>query len=156
MPIVCSVRPYIKCKLVRRGYVNNGNASNAEYLFLEILDCGRKLLFGTRNWHRPSKNIYIKPMIDELSNLALDYSDVILTGDFNSNILMDKGLMMDMGAIGLGHFTSSSALLDLFFIDNRSRVLLCHQLSASVFSRHDLIFMSYDFKTSSKERKITF
>lgn len=105
------------------------------------------------------------PLMNELSSLTLGYTDIILTGDFNSNILVDKTLMDNLSAIGLliinqtmpTHFTStSSTLLDLYFIGNLSRKLLYDQLSASTFSRHDLIFLSYDFEKTPNQHKITY
>ncbi|KAI8124153.1 hypothetical protein CVS40_5171 [Lucilia cuprina] len=36
-----------------------------------------------------------------------------------------------------------------------SKNLLFDKLSASLFSRHDLILLSYDFKITSEEQKIT-
>ncbi|XP_075150475.1 uncharacterized protein LOC142224576 [Haematobia irritans] len=59
-----------------------------------------------------------------------------------------------MSAIGLSATNStiptyfagtSSTLLDLFFVTDLSDVVLYDQLSASCFSNHDLIFMSYKF-----------
>ena len=65
-----------------------------------------------------------------------------------------------MNAIGLHlvnsteptHFTStSSTLLDLCFVNNNQRVLLFDQLSASMFSKHDLLFLSYEYNAVSGE-----
>lgn len=44
------------------------------------------------------------------------------------------------------HFTqTSSTLLDIFFVSVKAKVLLYDQLSVPNFSKHDLIFLSYDF-----------
>lgn len=139
------------------------NSAKPEYLFLEIFNDNQKLLLGIV--YRPHKHIDINPLIEELSTLTLGYSDVILTGDFNADILVDKSLMDDMSAIGLlpvncltpTHFTSTaSTLLDLFFTDNHSRTMRYDQLSASVFSKHDLIFLSYDFNCKTEQKTITY
>ena len=53
------------------------------------------------------------------------------------------------------HCTSSSATPLLTF-DNRSRVLLYDQLFAAGFSKHDSIYIFYNFQTSTKEEKIIF
>lgn len=47
------------------------------------------------------------------------------------------------------HFTgSSSTLLYLFFGTESNDVLFCDQLSALAFSRHDLIFLTYEFDST--------
>lgn len=93
----------------------------------------------------------------------MGYTDVILVGDFNVNILEDRRLSDDMSAIGLNlvnhslptHFTrTSNTLLDLCFVNNMSRLLLYDQLSASLFSKHDLIFLAYDFHTEIQNQTI--
>ena len=62
-------------------------------------------------------------------------------GDFNANILLDRGLAEDMNTIGLHlinnsiptHYTSStSTLIDLSFVDNSNRILL-FDLSCLIF-----------------------
>lgn len=157
------VRLPIQCKLLCESNDTDENTFKMQYLFLEIISHGRKLLLGTV--YRPNNNIDIEPLMHKVSTTAVGYSNVVINGDFNSNILVNKSLMDDMNAMGLNlinktmptHFTSTSAtLLDLFFTESLSRVLLYDQLSASLFSRHDLIFLSYDFKISLKEEKITF
>ena len=51
--------------------------------------------------------------------------------------------------------TTNSTLLDMFFINDTSKILLYDQLSAPQFSRHDLIFLCYDFmKTATVESVI--
>lgn len=94
--------------------------SKVEYVFIEIFNNNQKLLLGTV--YRPNKHINMNPFLDELKDLCLRYTDVILTGDFNVNILVDKSLMEDMSSIGLKivnsliptHFASTtSTLLDI-------------------------------------------
>ena len=45
------------------------------------------------------------------------------------------------------HFSKhSKSLLDLFFIDDLTKRLLYDQVFCPTFSRHDLIFLAYDFQ----------
>ena len=45
------------------------------------------------------------------------------------------------------HFTNTSNnLLDLYFVNDLSKCLLYDQISGPIFSKHDLIFLTYDFQ----------
>jgi len=96
--------------------------------------------------------------INTLQHITVSHSNIVLAGDFNSNILHEKHLVDHMMSLGLSvcnstiptHFTSSSStLLDLFFIDRQDKVLFHDQLSAEQYSRHDLIYLSYNFHLDS-------
>ena len=56
------------------------------------------------------------------------------------------------------HFHSvSSRLIDLEFVNHEERVLLCDQISASVFFNHGLLFLNYNMPfTSAFDRYITY
>ena len=91
---------------------------------------------------------------DDIEDVVIPYSDVIITGDFNCNSLNDMTLITQMSCVGLSrvnistptHFsTNNNTLLDMFFINDKSKILLYDQLSVPQFSKHDLIFMCYDF-----------
>lgn len=93
------------------------------------------------------------------------YNDVIVAGDFNCNILLDSKLVEKISPIGLfpvnslvpTHFSSfSSTLLDLFLVSDMSKVMLYDQLNGSCFSKHDLIFTIYDFKSPDEHEYFTF
>lgn len=100
-----------------------------------------------------------------LENQSLAYDDVVIVGDFNCNILIDVSLSTSMALLGLSspntttptHFTStSSTLLDLFFISNQFNVLLYDQISAPCFSKHDLLFLTYNFQLHVPAQTITY
>ncbi|KAI8121682.1 Cyclin-dependent kinase 5 activator 1 [Lucilia cuprina] len=103
----------------------------------------------------------------ELSKVeeVLQSTDVVITGDFNSNILSEMRLKDAMGSIGLipvnvkspTHFTAtSSTLIDHFYVCDFSRILLYDQISAPCFSKHDLIFLSYNFSLRLKNSSYTY
>jgi len=88
-----------------------------------------------------------------LSTLSLKYSDVILPGDLNSNILIEKHLSNDMESLGLfpvnlkypTHFsTTCNTLLDVFFVSDCKKNQNYDKISLPAFSKHDLIFFTYN------------
>lgn len=139
-----SIKCNFKCKF--------STGEKVEYLFVEVISEGAKMLIGCV--YRPDKYIDMTLFMDELERLTTSYTDLIIAGDFNCNVLMDSYVTDNMISIGLAainraiptHFTSrGSTLLDLFFVNNMSKVILYDQLSAPCFSKHDLIFTTYNF-----------
>lgn len=134
-----------------------------EYLFLELSCERRKLLLGCV--YRPNNRICMAEFMSNLESLTASYENVVITGDFNSNILVNPYLTDNMLTLGLcspntnnpSHFTNTSnTLIDLFFVSDISKVLLYDQLSASCFSRHDLIFMTYNFQLNVQEQLVRY
>lgn len=146
------VRNGISCKCVCR----SNSDSAIEYLFVEII-CGcEKLLFGCV--YRPNKNVDTSLFLSTVENLSLMYSNLILAGDFNCNIITDNSLACDMECNGLflvncaipTHFSkTTNTLLDLFFVTDLTRILLYDQISVPVFSKHDLIFLTLDYNLTT-------
>lgn len=138
----------LKCKLIDKSTADDP----IEFLFLEILQGNEKLLLG--NVYRPNRLINTESLLSNLSALTLGYRNILISGDFNSNILIESTLVDDMRSIGLyplntimpTHFSrTSDSLLDLILTAQSSKVLLYDQISAPVFSKHDLLFVSYEF-----------
>lgn len=134
-----------------------------EYLFIEVNSEGRKLLVGSV--YRPNRNINTMRFIGTLGVLAAMYEDILIAGDFNSNLLEDCSLSEEFSSLGFvlpnttipTHFTtSSSTLLDLFLVGSESNILLYDQLSAPCFSKHDLIFMTYRFHLVTPDQTFSF
>lgn len=154
------IRKDIKCKIILKSEPN----SPIEYLFLEVaMNYVDKLLVGCV--YRPNRNIPLEALILNIQDVTLPYKDIIIAGDFNSNLIVDNTLREYMLAIDLHptnntiptHYTPTlNSLLDIFFVNHKSRVLLYDQLSASMFSKHDLIFMIYDVNLSMSDTKITY
>lgn len=134
-----------------------------EYIFLEICQGDNKLLLGCV--YRKNRSINIMPLITRLENITLMFPNILIAGDFNSNILIDTCLTNAMKSLNLvpvnsstpTHFSSSTnTLLDLFFVESSSKVLHYNQLSVPSFSKHDLIFVSYDFIPTRKDQTFTY
>ncbi|XP_075157548.1 uncharacterized protein LOC142230808 [Haematobia irritans] len=107
----------------------------------------------------------MRTFFDVVEPLSIAYTDIIIAGDFNCNTLLNPDLTSQMSVIGLSatnstiptHFSSTtSTLLDLFFVNDLSNVLLYDQLSVPCFSNHDLIFMSYNFEVASEIETYSF
>jgi len=105
--------------------------------------------------YRPNRFIDYQNLIDLLSSMSIPYSDVILAGDFNSNILKENKLPDDIESIGLNlvnssvptHFSShSDTLLDLFL----------EQLSVPMFSKHNLVYLIYNINTDLTKNYIVY
>lgn len=141
----------------------DNNDGLVEYVLIEVISRGRKLLVGSL--YRPNNNIPIEPFFSILENFTALYNDVVLVGDFNWNLLTDSSIIDILAPLGLfptnittpTHFTSSnSTLIDLLFVGNVSNVILYDQLSAPCFSKHDLLFMTYNFQLQIPPYSITF
>lgn len=96
---------------------------------------------------------------------SIKYSDIVIAGDFNSNVLVERKLTDPMKTIGLTpansvtptFFTSTSnTLLDDIFVSNRQKMLHYEQLSAPTFSKHDLIFLNYNIQPVMSKQTFTF
>lgn len=171
------VKNHIACRFLSKSCRNSSNFNEndenvgtgvsrtnyVEYIFIEILSSGRKLLVGCV--YRPNHRINLAQFYKDLEDLSACYTDIVICGDFNCNILSDTSLVDNLLPLGLEatntavptHYTSSTnTLLDLFFVNDLSKVLLYDQISASCFSKHDLIFLTYNFSTSSEDKTYTF
>ncbi|XP_075159066.1 uncharacterized protein LOC142232218 [Haematobia irritans] len=147
-------RDYLKGRFKLRSAVGD----SVEYVFMEITTGIRKILIGCI--YRPNNTVDIQPLLEVLESETLGFNDVILAGDFNSNILVDSSLLDKMLTLSLvttnnvypTHFSSSgsSTLLDLFLVNNPCEILHYDQISASCFSKHDLIFLDYNFPKHEK------
>lgn len=142
------VRNGIPCKFISQ----SEDGDKVEFLFIEISAVERNLLLGCV--YRPHSFIPFDTFTSKLEMICSSYPEIILAGDFNSNILIDASLPDNMHSYGFvsvnhnmpTHYTAtSSTLLDLFFVNEPRKILLYDQLSASCFSKHDLIFLTYDF-----------
>ena len=154
---------YIKNSIKGRIKCFNNVSESVEYLFIEVACNCNKILLGCV--YRPRNNIDMTAFFEQSENLFIQYDEIIITGDFNCNCLSDKSLVTLMGCCGLDpvnlttptHFTtSSSTLLDMFFVTNRLKVQLYDQIAVPQFSKHDLIFLSYDAKFDRTNTSFTY
>lgn len=153
------IRNNISCKLICSYNV----PGDVECLFIEVNYHDGKMLLGCV--YRPDKYIKFDSFIEKLELLSVTYSEVVITGDFNCNLLVNEDLTTNMSSINLSainttrptHFSSTnSTLLDLFFVSNVRNVLHYEQLAVSGFSKHDLIFVSYNIATTYHAQTYSF
>lgn len=153
------VRKGIICKLC----YNSEPMEQIEYLFVEITSLGNKMLVGCV--YRPHRKIKTDDFLKILENLTLKYEDIVICGDFNSNALVESHLVNNMKTIGLYPTNSTvptyypatrNSLLDIIFVSNEEKILLYDQLTASCFSKHDLLFLSFDFKLQQLPNVVTY
>ena len=114
------VKSNISCKIVCKSL----NNSEIEYLFIELFSGDSKILIGSV--YRPNRSIDISPFIDLLQRVSVMYNNVVVAGDFNSNLFVDNNLSSEMFSLGLfscnnsvpTNFSNScNTLLDLFFVE---------------------------------------
>lgn len=133
-----------------------------EYIFIGIKSGDRKLLLGTV--YRPNNRICIENFLAIIEQHSVMYNDVIIAGDFNSNLLVeshfsDKLIPLCLYPVNTTiptHFSATcNTLLDLFLVGDKSQVLLYDQLTVPCFSKHDLIFLTYDFNAPVADQFVT-
>ena len=90
-------------------------------------------------------------------HFALEYEYSLFLGDFNTNLLepsrkttrlssvLSTFNMSCLGNQPTFYHMNGSSQLDLMFFSDESKVLRFNQFDAPVFSKHDLIFASFDF-----------
>jgi len=153
------IRKNLSCAIKHK----SNSSSLLEYLLVEVYINTRKILVGVV--YRPDNATSASEFLEILENVSPSYNDIILGGDLNSNLLIDNTLIDNFSSIGLfsvnrtipTHFSrSTSTLIDLFLVSDLSKVLLYDQLSVPCFSRHDLIFMTYDLDICRKRKYFEF
>jgi len=149
----------IQCKLI----LSSPADFNLEFIFLEVRNRSENILVGCV--YRRNCRVDVLPLMHILEEQSVAYNNIVLAGDFNSNVLAENNLVEHMRAIGLAvvnqttptHFSSTvNTLLDLFFVSDSNKILLYDQLSANQYSKHDLIFLTYDFQLASLTSEVTF
>lgn len=145
---------YVKCGISSVIKSKSSPGCEIEHLFIEInVKRKQKILVGSV--YKPHRDIPIDSLTNILENISVEYNDIIILGDFNNNLLASNPLRDPMYSLGLipvntstptHHHRISSSLIDLIFVNNVSKVLLYDQISASDFSNHDLLFMTYDLR----------
>lgn len=156
---------YVSKRLNAKLVCKHPSESAVEWIFVEITSAMRSLKTLIGCVYRPHRYIAYQNLIDLLSTLTLSYTDVILAGDFNSNILRENQLLDDIESIGLNLVNSSSpthfsnycdTLLDLFFVNHCDKISTYSQLSMPMFSKHDLIFLIYNLNVDLTENRIVY
>ncbi|XP_075157620.1 uncharacterized protein LOC142230885 [Haematobia irritans] len=118
-----------------------------EYVFVEIGSTEARILVGCV--YRPNNHVDMVCFFDMLEDLSFAYDDIVVSGDFNSNIISDDNISSPMLSLGLlptntssptHHTHSCSSLIDLFFVSKLGNVLLFR------FQRIQCTFSFRDFR----------
>ena len=126
--------------------------SEVDYLFIQIIPKNKRTILDG-SVYRPHRDVQIDLFISILEKLSVEYNEIIILGDFNNNLLCSNTLIDPMRSLGLfpvntlisTHYHGcTNSLIDLVFVNNLSKVMLYDQISASVFSDHDLLFITCD------------
>lgn len=157
------VAVYVKKHINATIKIKSDPTSKIDFIFLDVTLPSTKILAGCV--YRPKKYINIEPLIDILTQLTVQYENIIIAGDFNSNLLCESNLTSALEALRIvpvntqtpTHFTNTNdSLLDLFLVNDIHKVTRYDQLSASMFSKHDLIFICLKVSTNSQVEEITY
>ncbi|XP_041566679.1 uncharacterized protein LOC121467956 isoform X1 [Drosophila elegans] len=140
---------FVSNKYTSKLIKSNPIEGRVEYLFLEVVDPSSKSKMLICCIYRPHRMTEYTDLLESVSDISVAYEHVILAGDLNSNMIREQSVQNDFNSLGLSlvncplptHFTSTcSSLLDVF------------QLCVPAFSKHDLIFMTYDFISDNSTR----
>lgn len=135
-----------------------------EFIVLEISQ-GWKLLLCIV--YRPPKTGYISELFDVISSLLPVYNNVLILGDFNTDLnsnrnFYDKNELLNLvGNLNLSilrmeptyHLPTSDSLLDIIISNDEQRIRTYGQIPVSGVSYHDLIFVELNLKSKLVENR---
>lgn len=168
--VVIYVKRGIKTKVVKKSL-----NLKSEYLFAELIFPNLKILIAA--YYKAPKVDEIDELNDVLAELTPNYSDVILMGDFNENLLRKldgscsrctrgtcsrcrfKYTLDTYGLSSLGsqptNFDQTPTLIDLILTNSPSSFLRFGQVS-STLSNHDILFASFSNHNLTFDKKPQF
>ncbi|CRK89069.1 CLUMA_CG002696, isoform A [Clunio marinus] len=146
------VKDNIKAKVVSKSRHNG----LTEFMFLELSGMNnQKLIFGVV--YNPPNTSNFQPLLNSINNLMSTRSDILIVGDFNSNMLNQspstKRLLHEFSMFGLECHQSeptnfsniaNPSLIDLIFC-NQNLLNRFTQMSPGSYTTHDLLIGSYNF-----------
>lgn len=147
----------IKYKVILRGL----NYGTVEYLFIEVCNGERKILLGVVYLPRGTKRD-LEAFESEISDLFVEYSEIVVVGDFNTN-MFNASCALDMremcGRLNiLCHHNSlpthlcvrlgTTSLIDYFLVSPSMSLCSSGQVQMPMISRHSFIYASFDVSIS--------
>lgn len=148
------LKKHLKCSVLSK---SSFSVNCCEFMMCEISNKYDKMLVGCV--YKPPNCTSLESFYGELPLIAGKYVNILIGGDFNINIIQTSSIINDyktqINSFGLHfvnstqatHFQSSPSLLDHFLISDSELVLMYQQLSAPVYSKHDLLYLVYEFPT---------
>lgn len=150
------VKKNLKCSVLSK---STYSTDCCEFLLCEISNKFSKILVGCV--YKPPKCTSLESLYEQLHIFAVNYVNIVIGGDFNLNILQSTPMINEYKkqVTGFGfnfvnstlptHFQATPSLLDHFMTSNISLVNTYQQLSAPAYSKHDLLFLVYEFPTQN-------
>lgn len=147
--VMCYIKKGFKTRVICKS-----SSNLVEYMFLELILQNTKMLIGIVYNSKSSNNL--NKFFKVLSNLSGRYSDIIITGDFNKDVLnlntkLSLETMFNNVALSIfpsnepTHFSSTTnTLLDIYVTGAVDKIKFFNQISFPGISDHDFIFISYD------------
>lgn len=146
---------YLKNNLKFRVLEMSGRESETEYILLEAAINSEKILFGF--FYNPPNVDCSQLLSEKFSSLDYQYDNILLMGDFNTNMLNMNSekrnrfehFLRNMSFTCVGseptHFhRTGSTQIDLMITNDKSKILKFNQVSVPFMSNHDLLFTSID------------
>lgn len=148
------IKSNLRARIVSSGSGNTA-ANKCNYLLIELIFPNSKLLVGV--FYQPPGTFDQDFLSDLIMSLAPHYSDIILTGDFNVNLLdmsnnvRNNRFLNVFNPVNISvvnteptyfHSTGSS-MLDLFLTNNPNEVTLVNQIDSGLATHHDILILSY-------------
>lgn len=157
----------IECQVIAASDASGlDDANRVEFLFIELHVNQNKFLLGV---------FYCPPGVDcssmleqQLSELSLDYENIVLTGDFNTNLNQNCPRTIRFGDVldnfgfncinneSTHFYQGGSSLIDLLLTNNSNFVFNFNQVAAPGFSQHDIIFASLAINRVQTDQHRTF
>jgi hypothetical protein len=146
---------YIRNPIITKSLFKSPKNSVVEYLFIELSNnVNEKMVFGVV--YNPPKAQCLTVLTPILNDLVGIYDKVVITGDFNTNLLSIKKSVRDftelLNSINLSNVSyvptnhvgkNQSTLIDLTLTNSLSSILMYNQISG--LSTHDLIYGAFNF-----------
>ena len=154
---------YLKCKVLLASDLSSVGTDNndcTEYLIVEVRYRDEKFLLGV--FYSPPRSDCSEKLHQILSEMFLQYTNVVLVGDFNTDLtkrnaktsrfysVLDNFGINCVNQYPTHFYSDGCSLIDLLLTNNSDFVLNFNQVSSPGFSKHDIIFSSINISRHAK------
>lgn len=164
--IVVYYKEHLSCSTIFKTQLSSDSEFKTECLALEFHVAGEKILIMAV--YNPPENDCTGFLADKLSDFAMRYENILLIGDFNTDLsklsskqaqfesMLESFSMSSIGDVPTFYHRDGCSQLDLFITSCRDKVLCFNQVDFPGLSQHDLIFGSLDFDANPTPRLSTY
>lgn len=147
---------YLRDDLKYKIIASAGQCGRPEFLFVETKISCQQVLIGVI--YKPPNVGYLNDIEDIIFQLAPIYTDIIIMGDWNINVLKNSPDVRHMREIlsltnlellpllPTHHLPDSSSQIDHIIVSKRHKAASFGQIPVVEISKHDLIYVSYSLK----------